>query len=134
DPARPPRAQRRGRSRLVLGGNDVDELAAAARTELHDAVGGREQRVVAALADVESGVELGAALANDDRSRGDRLAAVTLHTQPLRVGVTTVAGGAGALLLRHGGSALRDSGDLDGRVVLPVAPVPAVVRLVLVRV
>ena len=50
-----------------------------------------EQRVVAADADVEAGVPLRAALAHDDRARGHRLAAVTLHAQPLRVGVTPVA-------------------------------------------
>src|SRR6476646_818928 len=83
----------RGRSggrRCALTLDDVDELAAAAAGELHDAVGGGEQRVVAAAPDVEAGVELRAALTNDDRARGDRLAAEPLHAQPLRVGIATV--------------------------------------------
>jgi len=54
--------------RLRVGEDDVDELAAAARAELDGAVGLGEQRVVLAEADVVAGVELRAALANDDRS------------------------------------------------------------------
>ena len=57
-------------SRLGCGRDDVDELAAPAVAELHGAVGGGEQRVVAALADVLAGVEPGAPLAHDDRARG----------------------------------------------------------------
>ena len=58
-----------------------------------------------------------------------------LHAEPLGVGVATVAGGGGTLLLRHGVRpfvTLGDPGDLDRRVVLAVAPAAAVVRLVLV--
>jgi hypothetical protein len=43
----------------------------------------REQRVVAAHADVVTGVELGAALADDDLARLDALAAEDLHAQSL---------------------------------------------------
>ena len=50
---------------------DVDELSPVARPELDRAVGRGEQRVVAALAHVEAGVELGAALAHEDRAGGD---------------------------------------------------------------
>ena len=60
---------------LPLPRQDVDELAAAALAELHDAVGLGEQRVVAAAADVVARVELRAALAHDDRARGDHLTA-----------------------------------------------------------
>src|SRR4029079_11919185 len=74
----------------VLLGDDVDDLAVAALAELHDAVGLGEERVVAALADVESGMPLRAALTHDDRARGDDLGAVTLDAQTLRVGVTPV--------------------------------------------
>src|SRR5205085_5717006 len=111
-----------------LAGDDVDEPAAAPLAELHDAVGRGEERVVATATDVLTGVELGAALAHDDRARGDLGTAVDLDAEPLGRGVATVAGGSGALLLRHG-SALRDRGDLDRGVVLAVAPPLAVVRL-----
>src|SRR5690349_21199486 len=114
-----------------LGGNDVDELAATTAAELHDAVARGEQRVVAATTDVLTRVELGPTLAHDDRARGDLGAAVDLDAESLGRGVATVAGGGGALLLRHG-SALRDRGDLDRRVVLAVTPPLAVVRLRLV--
>ncbi len=60
-----------------------------------------EERVVATTADVGAGVEVGAALADDDLAGVDDLAAETLHAESLGVGVTTVAGGACALLVCH---------------------------------
>ena len=60
-----------------------------------------EQRVVAATADVGAGVEVRAALADDDLAGEDLLAAEALHAQSLSVGVTTVAGGACALFVCH---------------------------------
>ena len=94
-PSRSPKAWRKPAERELrrsarVAGNDVDEIAAAPGAELHDAVRLREQRVVAADADVESRVPLRAALAHDDRARGNGLAAVALHAETLRVGVTTV--------------------------------------------
>ena len=50
------------------------------------AVDQREQRVVLADADVHTGVELGAALANDDGTCGDQLTAVGLDAQHLGLG------------------------------------------------
>ena len=50
-----------------------------------------EQRVVAAAADVDAGVEVRAALADDDLAGLDDLAAEPLDAQPLGVGVATVA-------------------------------------------
>src|ERR1700675_4962037 len=47
----------------------------------------REQRVVLARADVLPGVELGAALAHDDRARVDELAAEGLQAQALAFGI-----------------------------------------------
>src|SRR5205814_1872787 len=72
--------------------DDVDELAAAAVTEAHDAVGLREQRVVATTPYVVARVEARAALADDDRPRGHELAAADLDPEPLCVGVPPVAG------------------------------------------
>ena len=62
----------------------------------------REQRVVAATADAVTGVEVGAALADEDLAGLDDLAAEALHAEELRVGVATVARGARALLVSHG--------------------------------
>ena len=73
-------------------GNDVDDLAVLALAELDRTVDQREQRVVATDADVAAGVDLGAALADDDRAGGDLRAVEDLHAQALGVGVTTVAG------------------------------------------
>src|SRR6266511_3067789 len=70
---------------------DAGELAAADLV-VDDAAGGLgEQRVVTATADVEAGVDAGAALADQDRPRGDELAAEPLHTEPLGLGVAAVA-------------------------------------------
>src|SRR5574338_604676 len=70
--------------------------------ELHHAVDHREERVVGGALDVLAGVELGAALADQDRARGDRLAAEGLHAQVLRIGIAAVAAGADALFMSHG--------------------------------
>ena len=50
-----------------------------------------EQRVVAATADVHAGVEVGAALADQDLAGLDDLAAEALDAEPLGVRVATVA-------------------------------------------
>src|SRR3546814_15003130 len=66
----------RAGARAVLGawcalpsveGQDVDQLAPVAGPELHHAVAGGEERVVAALDDVQSGMEPRAPLADEDR-------------------------------------------------------------------
>ena len=51
--------------------------------ELHGAGGRGEQRVVAAAADVDAGMEVGAALADDDLAGLDDLAAEPLDAEPL---------------------------------------------------
>src|SRR5690606_30230177 len=73
--------------------NDVDDLAAALDAELDGAAGQREQRVVAATPDIAAGVEVGAALADDDLACVDDLAAETLHAETLGIGIATVLGG-----------------------------------------
>src|SRR4051794_25557196 len=108
---------------LLGGRHDVDHLAAALLPELDSAGGDGEQGVVAAAAQVGAGVEVGAALADDDLARIHDLAAEALHAEALRVRVTTVASGARALLVCHVRclSALLDAGDLDPRELLAVA-------------
>src|SRR6218665_3447326 len=81
--------------------DDVDDLAATARPEGLGARGEGEQGVVAATADVHTGVEVRAALADEDLAGLDDLATEALHAQALGVGVATVARGARALLVCH---------------------------------
>src|SRR5690606_10655912 len=130
---------KRGPSRCVparSGGRDDAHRAALLRAlggELHRAVDQREQGVVAAEADARTRMELGAALADDDVAGLDRLAAVHLHAEVLRVGVAAVARGTYALFMCHDCVSCLlllgpgDAGDLDFGVVLPVAHLLAMV-------
>jgi hypothetical protein len=77
----------------LLLGLDADRapVLSASCLESHVAVGQREQRVIAADADVVSRMELSATLANDDRTGADRLAAIDLDAEPLCLRVAPVA-------------------------------------------
>ena len=66
---------------------------------VHLAVLQGEQGVVAALAHVDAGVDVGAALAHQDITRQHKLAVAALHAQALGLGVAAVLGGAAALLV-----------------------------------
>src|SRR3546814_10580142 len=68
---------------------------------LHMAVGGGEQGVILAHADVLAGMHLGAALADDDIARNDGLAAELLDAEALGLGVATVARGAASFFVCH---------------------------------
>src|SRR4029077_20073705 len=61
----------------------------------------RKERVVATDAHTGARLDLGAALADQDRARVDALAAVDLDAQHLRVRVPTVARAASTFLVRH---------------------------------
>ena len=67
------------------GADDVDGLATALLAELDGAGRRGEQRVVATTADVDAGVEVGAALPHQDLAGLDDLPAETLDAEPLRV-------------------------------------------------
>ena len=82
----------RARERTQARRDDVDDPATATGAELDRAGDEREQRVVAAAADAVAGVEVGAALADDDLAGVDDLAAEALDAEALGVGVATVAG------------------------------------------
>src|SRR5205085_11512706 len=91
-------------ARVVLLALDHAHRAAALRAfqrEVHLAVLEREQGVIAAHADTQARMELGAALTDDDVAGFDGLAAVHLHAEVFRVGIATVAAGAYALLVCH---------------------------------
>src|SRR5690606_40698836 len=142
-PRRPPPPEAL-RSRSGLSSDDADRLAATLGAELDGTGGQREQGVVLATADVVTGVELRAALADEDLARVDELAAEALDAEALGVGVAAVPGGAGTLLRCHGeacfrvvrtgarGPGLLDAGDLDPGQLLAVTLADAVARLVLV--
>src|SRR6266481_4131211 len=69
--------------------------------ELDRTARGREQRVVAADADMGARVKLGAALAHDDVAGDDDLAAIFLDAEPPAAAVASVARGAARFLMRH---------------------------------
>ena len=75
----------------VLARHDV--YAAAFAVEFDFAIDEREERVIAALTDAFAGMELGAELPHDDVAGDNFLAAVTLNTASLAVGIATVAAG-----------------------------------------
>src|SRR6266478_3333397 len=79
--------------------DDVDAFALSVKED--DAVGQCEQRVVLAAADVAAGVEVGAALANDDAAAPNALAAVELDAQALAVRLAAVADRALTFLMSH---------------------------------
>jgi len=95
-----------------------------------------------ATADAETGVEVSAALPDDDLARVDQLAAEALHAKPLRVAVPAVTAGRRALLVCHLCLpscpyrffslvlSLGDAGDPDLGVLLPVTLAALVTRLV----
>src|SRR4051794_20128109 len=81
--------------------DDVDHAAATLGAELHVARDEREQGVVTATADAGAGVEVGAALPDDDLAGVDQLTAVALHAEALGVGVATVLGRRCSLFVSH---------------------------------
>ena len=86
---------------LLRGRDDAHRAATALGAELHGARDEREQRVVTTAAHTVTGVELGAALANQDLAGVDDLSAEALDAESLRVGVAAVAAGRRALLVSH---------------------------------
>src|SRR5215472_9289839 len=75
--------------------------AARAADELHDAVDGREQGVVAAHADIGAGVIGRAALAHEDVAGQHDLAAVVLHAEAAAFAVAPVARRTACFLVCH---------------------------------
>ena len=87
-------------------GHHVDRDIFAAKlavVESDAAVGGGEQRVVLAHADVGAGVPLGAALANDDVARDDALTAGLFDAEAASSRIAAVTRGAACFLMCHGG-------------------------------
>src|SRR5687768_17067064 len=101
----------RGRKKLFGGFDDFGErldrnVGAAFLFRLEGGAAGhqRENRVVAAEADVVAGAPLGAALADDDVARDDELAAEFFHAEAFSGGIAAVPGRAACFLMSHFGS------------------------------
>ena len=86
---------------LRCGDHDVDDLATALGAKFDRARSECEQGVVLAAPDVDAGVEVRAALADDDLAALDDLATEALYAEVLRVGVAPVASGTRALFMCH---------------------------------
>jgi hypothetical protein len=84
--------------------HNVNDFAATAGAELHGSGLQRKQSVIATAPNVNAGVEVGTALADDDLASLDNLPTETLDTQHLGIGITAVPGGTSALLMCHLGS------------------------------
>ena len=69
--------------------------------ELHATGNLCEERIVGSDADIGAGLDLGAALANDDRSARHELPRKGLYAQTLRIGITSICGAASTLLMCH---------------------------------
>src|SRR5450631_2915966 len=82
-----------GRFVLCRLRHDAHGPAAAVRAERYGAGREREQRVVAATAYADAGVEVRAPLADEDFARVHALAAETLDAKPLSIGVAAVPAG-----------------------------------------
>src|SRR5438876_8783345 len=89
------------RSPMLRRVDDRDRALVAALAELGDAVAVREDRVVLAELGARARAEPRPALAHDDLTRADVLAAEDLHAEVLRVRVAPVLRRAHALLVGH---------------------------------
>jgi hypothetical protein len=101
-----PRRPSPGRARMMSVVRRVERLdahhaPAVAMGEANMPVRKREQGVVVTLPDAGSRVEASAALAHDDRPRGDKTAVEHLYAQSLCIAVTAVASATATLGLGH---------------------------------
>src|SRR4029453_3002180 len=72
-----------------------------------------KQCVITTTADAVTGMEVGAALPDNDLASADQLATKPLDSEPLSVGVPTVTRRGRALLVCHIVASALDVGDLD---------------------
>jgi hypothetical protein len=86
---------------LFAGRSYRDELFSFPDLERDAAVDLRKQRIILAAAYVESGMELGAPLAHDDLTRGDKLPPVTLYSEALGNRLSAVLGASSTFLMCH---------------------------------
>jgi hypothetical protein len=97
-PARDPGCQTLGL--LLLYGINRSSLAILADTLIsEDTVLECEQRIVAADADIDTGMDAGSALSVQDVAGLDKLSVCSLGTKSLGIGVTAVLGGAHSFMV-----------------------------------
>jgi len=70
---------------------DIDTLAAMINIENHQAIRRSEQGIIFAPANVQTGFDVGATLADKDIARKNKLASIAFNAQALGIRVTTVA-------------------------------------------
>src|SRR5207253_5570092 len=90
--------------------------------KVHDACHLGVEGVVAADADVDAGVELRAALANENRAAGDELPGEALHAEHFRLRVAAVARRTLSFFVSHCLPLDRINAKLDHVLPMPVRP------------
>ena len=111
------------KSQLLLSVNGALTAILALALELDGTVNQSEQGVIAADTDIDTGMDVGASLANQDVARQNELTVSALHTQALSLGITTVLGRTAALMvseelntnLQHGVTPPKLRYNLDNR-------------------
>src|SRR5579885_1846532 len=88
-------------------------LGAALPLELDGAVGGGEERKIAATTDIGARVDAGAALAHDDGAGAHELAVVAFHAEHLGLAVAAITRTANALFMCHLKPILQTDGLTD---------------------
>mgnify|MGYP005605567777 CR=1 FL=1 len=86
-------------TQLLLSVNGALTAILALALELDGTVNQSEQGVIAADADIDAGMDVGASLANQDVAGQNELTVSTLHAQALSLGITTVLGRTAALVV-----------------------------------
>ena len=86
-------------SQLLLSVNGALTAILALALELDGTVNQSEQGVILADTNVDTGMDVGASLANQDVAGQNELTVSTLHAQALGLGVTAVLGGTAALVV-----------------------------------
>ena len=86
-------------SKLLCSVNGALSAILALALELDGTVNQSEQGVIAADADIDAGMDVGASLANQDVAGQNELTISTLHAQALGLGITAVLGGTAALMV-----------------------------------
>jgi len=91
----------RGYNLLCINSFNADVLPVVSLVEQHLTWDFRKNRIVGTHSYILTRMELGPTLTNNNFTCLDKLAAKTLHTQTLGVGITTIAGASATFLMCH---------------------------------
>ena len=86
-------------NKLLLSVNGALTAILALALELDGTVNQSKQGVILADANIDTGMDVGASLTNQDVAGQNELTVCTLHAQALSLGVTAVLGGTAALVV-----------------------------------